>query len=209
MKTAASGTRFVAGRGVQSPVRGATWPAQKTISIDANREGTETMNDEIDVEHAEVIAPDGNVRLSQIQWIGLAGAAATFVGLFTPLYGWLTWQITLASLGWPAIVTGIAAVAAAWFIVRRHGLLSLISGLVALGVSLYLLIRTEVDKASMTSQFPAADSGDEWPLGNGVTDMVDAVIAPQWGWAVLLLGIAAILISSVAMMRSEGRHVEK
>jgi len=167
------------------------------------------MDDEIDLENVDVIAPDGNVRLSQIQWIGLAGALATFVGLFTPLYGWLTWQITLASLGWPAIVTGLAAVAAAWFVIRRHGLLSLISGLVALGVALYLLIRTEVDKASMTSQFATADSGDQWPLGNGVTDMVDAVIAPQWGWAVLLLGIGAILIASVALLRTGGRHVEK
>ena len=165
------------------------------------------MDESADVESLDGIEPDGKVRLSQIQWIGLGGALAAFVGLFTPLYGMLTFRITMASLGWPAVVIGVASVAAAWFIIRRTGLLSLASGLIALGVALYLLIRTEIDKASMTDQFPATDTGNDWsaPLSNGMNDMVDAVIAPQWGWAVLLLGIGAVVVCSLALMRS-GRH---
>lgn len=157
---------------------------------------------------ANVVDSQGDVRLSQIQWIGVAGALATFVGMFAPLYGMLTFRITLASLGWPAIVIGVAAVASAWFIVRRRGGWSLGTGLIALGVLLYLLIRTEMDKASMHDQFPSADPGNTWPgpLANGLDDMVDAVIAPQWGWAVLLLGIGAILLTSIALLRGRGRR---
>lgn len=162
------------------------------------------MNEPADIESPDVIEPDGKVRLSQIQWIGLGGALASFVGLFTPLYGMLTFRITMASLGWPAVVIGVASAAAAWFIVRRRGLLTLASGVVALGVALYLLIRTELDKASMTDQFPSTNTGNDWstPLSNGMNDMVDAVIAPQWGWAVLLLGIGAVLVCGMGLMRS-------
>jgi hypothetical protein len=168
------------------------------------------MDEPAGVETPDVIEPNGSVRLSQIQWIGLIGALATFVGLFTPLYGMLTFRITMASLGWPAVVIGIVSVAAAWFIIRSRGLLSLASGLVALGVALYLLIRTEFDKASMKDQFPATSTGMDWssPLANGMNDMVDAVVAPQWGWAVLLLGIGAMVVSSLALMRS-GRHLSR
>jgi len=166
------------------------------------------MDKPADAEWLDVVEPDGDVRLSQIQWIGLGGALAAFVGLFTPLYGMLTFRITMASLGWPAVVIGVASVAAAWFIIRRMGALSLLSGLVALGVALYLLIRTEVDKASMNDQFPSTNTGSDWstPLGNGMNNMVDAVIAPQWGWAVLLLGIGAIVVASFGLIRTGGRH---
>jgi hypothetical protein len=166
------------------------------------------MDEPVEAEPLDVIEPDGDVRLSQIQWIGLSGALVAFVGLFTPLYGMLTFRITMASLGWPAVVIGVVSVAAAWFIVRRNGALALVSGLVALGVALYLLIRTEFDKASMNDRFPSTDTGTDWsaPLPNGVNDMVDAVIAPQWGWAVLLLGISATLVSSLAIMRSGQRR---
>lgn len=166
------------------------------------------MDESVNTDALDALQPNGDVRLTQIQWIGVAGALATFIGMFAPLYGMLTFRITLASLGWPAIVIGFAAVAAAWLIVRRKGAWSLSAGLIALGVALYLLIRTEFDKASMHDQFPSADPGNEWayPLGNGLSEMADAVVAPQWGWAVLLLGIGAILLASVALLRTGGKH---
>ena len=159
----------------------------------------------------EVEIPNGidrDVRLSQIQWIGLAGTAATFVGMFTPLYGLLTFRITMAGLGWPALVIGVASLVAAASIVRRRAVLSLGAGLVALGVALYLLIRTEIDKASMHDRFPQTEPTDQWtqPLPGGFEDMANAVVAPQWGWAVILLGISAILLTSVMLLRTGGKH---
>jgi hypothetical protein len=143
-------------------------------------------------------------RLSQVQWMGIGGAIVTFLGMFAPLYDWLTIKITLISLGWPAAAIGVATAVAAATIIRRQGKWAFGAGLVALGVALYVLMRTEVSKASIEDRYPTTDSGGTLidPLGNGLNSMTDAVLAPQWGWALLLLGIAAILFSSVALART-------
>jgi len=143
-------------------------------------------------------------KLSQIQWVGIGGAIATFLGMFAPLYGWLTVKITLVSLGWPAAAVGVATAVAAATIIRRQGKSAFCAGLVALGVALYILMRTEVSKASVADRYASKDPGATLidPLGNGLNAMTDAVLAPQWGWALLLLGIGAILFSSVALVRA-------
>lgn len=143
---------------------------------------------------------DGAVRLSQVQWIGVVGSLAVLLGMFTPLYGMLVYRITLVGLGWPAIVVGVAAVLSAGLIIRGQGTSACCSGLAIMGVLLYLLVRTEISRARIDDQFPPLASGGvtDDPLTNG---LATAVVAPQWGWAVLFLGVGAMLFSSVVLIR--------
>ena len=143
-----------------------------------------------------------NLRLTQVQWIGVGGALATFVGMFAPLYSVLTIKITLVSLGWPAAVVGTSMALAAAAIIERWGKWSLGAGLAALGVSLYVLITTEVGKPGV-GEFPYGGSGSESgdAFARGLNEIADAALAPQWGWAVLAVGIGAVLFSSFALVR--------
>jgi uncharacterized membrane protein HdeD (DUF308 family) len=142
-----------------------------------------------------------NVNLSQTQWFGLGGVAALVVGLFAPLYSVLGFSATLVSMGWPAAVTGVAALAAAAFIVRRQGWWALGAAGVAAAVVLYVFITVEMGISNIDDQISAAGSGNEFvdEIAEGLGDMAHAALSPQWGWAVIGLGLLAVMFSSVAL----------
>ena len=150
-----------------------------------------------------------NPDLAATQWGGLAGVAALIVGVFTPLYSVMGFTVTMSSIGWPAVVTGIAAATAAVFIVRRQGWWTMGAGLVALGVALYLFIRMQMGIADAVDEIRSSGGMfGEWgeALADGVGQVAEAALSPSWGWAVVGLGISAVMLAGIAQGLTDRQH---
>ena len=150
-----------------------------------------------------------NANLAPTQWVGLAGVAALFVGVFTPLYSIMGFTVTMSSIGWPAAVTGIAALTAAVFIVRRQGWWTLGAGLAALGVALYLFMRMQMGITDVVNEIQS--SGEvfgEWgeTVTEGIGQVAEAALSPSWGWAIVGLGIGAVMFAGIAQVLTDRRH---
>ena len=137
------------------------------------------------------------IKISQAQWIGIGGVIASFIGMFAPLYSALTIDVSLMSTGQGAAIFGVALGAAAAAIVMRKGRVALVAGVVALGVIVVLFVRYQNARAKF-NDLTSEPTGIEWAdaLAEGLGEMAQASLSPQWGWAVLVVGIVAVLFSS-------------
>lgn len=145
------------------------------------------------------------MKLNEAQQLGLAGAGILLAGVFTPIYRLGEHTATLA-MTWVGFAAGIAAVGAAISFALRQGWVSLVAGLAAFAAAGYRFAGMEKLRSDAVADITSgSEEFGDWgkAIAGGLADRLSDALAPQWGWWVIGVGIAMVLLASILLLRDQ------